>query len=166
VWKRSRRMHWASLSLMAGFFRQLEIQINHANVSNGFAEAGWSPDAAWLPVGSSPPDLTGKGPTDPEWKDYLTYYALIYMVYNTSTETWRKYVKGAEAARLAAGSALSLRDFLVFKHARGRHVIGNMVRFAIGLDAFLRLDYLQGKAPKDYAAATADTTPVAARGWP
>jgi hypothetical protein len=166
VWKRSRRMHWASLSLMAGFFRQLEIQINHPSTANGFAEAGWSPDAGWLPVGSSPPDLTGKGPADPEWKDYLTYYALIYMVYNTSTETWRKYVKGAEAARLAAGSALSLRDFLVFKHARGRHVIGNMVRFAIGLDAFLRLDLLEGKAPKDYAAATPDTTPATTRAWP
>jgi hypothetical protein len=166
VWKRSRRMHWASLSLMAGFFRQLETQINNASTANGFAEVGWSPDPGWLPAGSSPPDLTGKGPADPEWKDYLTYYALIYMVYNTSKPTWRKYVKGAEAARLAAGSPLSLRDFLVFKHARGRFVIGNMVRFAIGLDAFLRLDFLEGKAPKDYAAATPDATPATTRGWP
>jgi len=40
-----------------------------------------------------------------------------------------------------------------------------MARFVIGLDAFLRLDEMVGKAPNDYAAATADTLAPSDRSW-
>jgi hypothetical protein len=166
IWKRSRRVHWAVLALMAGFFRQRESFVRNPTTANKLAEVGWAPDPGWLPASSSPPDLTGKTPADPEWKDYLTYYALIYLLYNTSPATWVKYVKGAEAGRIAAGSPLSLRDYLVFEHGRDRVVVGNLVRFAIGLDAYLRLNYLDGLAPKDYAGAAADLTAASVRGWP
>ena len=166
IWKRSRRMHWVALALEAGFFRQLERQIRSARIDDEspFRDQNWTPSADWLPAGSSPPDLTGKGPTSTEWKDYLTYYGLIYLAYNDGPGGWKTQLKAAEAARPAA-STLSLRDFLVFKHDRTAEVIGNIGRFVAGLDAFLRLDYMEDKNPADFAAAGANTTAPAGRNW-
>jgi hypothetical protein len=165
IWKRTRRMHWAGLSLMAGFFRYLEAQVRTPTVANGYASVGWAPAAGWLPAGSSPPNLTGHTATDVQWKDYLSYYALIYLAYNNRADTWRDTIRAAEVARASSGSTMSLRDYLLFRHDRDRMRIGNMVRFVIGLDAFLRLDFMEGATPADFPAASPDTTPTAGRAW-
>ena len=167
IWKRSRRVHWAILSLMAGFYRELELDMNGAK--NGFARAGW-PEPAWLPTAPHPPMLTAAAggtavPTDPEWKDYLSYYGMIYVAYNSSPSSLLAFVDGANAARAAAGSTLSPRDFLLFKHSRDKDIIQRMVRFVIALDAYLRLDFMHGVPPADYAAASADITSPAGRSW-
>ncbi len=177
IWKLSRRMHWAALSLMVGFFRLLEIGINAPTIANKFAQADWTPDVArWLPAGSSPPalvrgDESRVRPADPEWKDYLSYYGLIYLAYNGGPNPWEagpaSWCVLARSAELAnpPGSPLSLRDFLLFRHQRADPVIKRMVRFVVGLDAFLRLDLMEGLAPSKYAAAKGDVTPPAGRAW-
>jgi len=164
IWKRSRRAHWAGIAMMAGFFRRRQRQMHAPTDANGFSEPGWAPAPGWLPAGSSPPDLTGKSPADDEWKDYISYYSLIYLAYNTSPPTWRDLLKGAEVAKPGA-SPITLRDFLLFQHERHRQAIGNMVHFAIGLDAFMRLDYMTGAGRGAFPAATPDVTPVAGRAW-
>ncbi len=166
IWKRSRRVRWAGLSLMAGFFRHIEAQIRAAVLAdNPFSQPPWHPDPAWFPAASSPPDLTGKSPTDIAWKDYISYFALIYAGYNTAPENWRALVRSAQADHANEASPLGLRDFFLFRHSRGNQVIDHVVRFAVGLDAFLRLDSMLGKAPKDYPTATPDTTAPAGRAW-
>jgi len=157
-------MHWAGIAMMAGFFLRRQRQMHAPTDANGFSEPGWAPAPGWLPAGSSPPDLTGKSPTDDEWKDYISYYSLIYLAYNTSPPTWRDLLKGAEVAKPGA-SPITLRDFLLFQHERHRQAIGNMVHFAIGLDAFMRLDYMTGAGRGAFPAATPDVTPVAGRAW-
>jgi hypothetical protein len=160
IWKRSRRMHWAALSLMAGFFRQLEVELQTG--TGGYA-GSVLPSPAWLPAGASPPDLSGRTPTDTQWKDYLTYYALVYMSYNSSPATVLGLVAGATAAHGA--SPLGMRDFLLFQHNRSHVVLINAVRFMIALDAYLRLDYMQRTAPRDYDKATPQTVLASARTW-
>ena len=166
IWKRTRRAHWACLSLMAGFFRHMELGILSPTVQNGFAETNpdWRPSPGWLPAGLSPPDLTGKSPNDPEWKDYLSYYGMIYYAYNAGEESWRNIVKSAEDHR-PANSPLSLRDWLLFQEGRQRVPIGNVGHFVIGLDALLRLDYMESRTPATYGNAHGNATPPSARTW-
>jgi hypothetical protein len=61
--------------------------------------------------------------------------------------------------------ALSLRDFLMFRHRRDSQVMQNAVRFMIGLDAFLRLNLMEGLSPICYPVADADTTAPSGRAW-
>src|SRR5207248_2175521 len=136
IWKRSRRTHWAILSLMAGFYRQLELDARA--LRNGFATL--PPECQ--PVGASPPPLVVGGvplkPTDTGWKDYLTFYGMIYFSYNASPSSLVSFATAAKAA--LGASPLSLRDFMLFRHSRGNEVIQNVARFVIALDAYLRID--------------------------
>jgi hypothetical protein len=161
IWMRSRTAHWACISLMLGWFAKREYLIRHPTLQNRYAEVGWSPSPGWFPAGSSPPDLAGKGPNDAEWKDFISYYALVYLSYNISEAGWREIAKAVEAD-CPAGTPL--RDYLLFRQDRHKLGIANMARFAIGLDAFLRLNFMEGLAPGDYAAAAPNTTALS-RTW-
>jgi hypothetical protein len=163
IWKLSRRMHWAGLSVMAGFYRQLERDMN-AGI-NGFD----APTAAWLPVGSSPPALvrgdgSRVGPNDTEWKDFLSYYGMIYISYNSNPASLNAFRTSAAAA-LPGGWAFTLRDFLLFRHRRDDSIIRRMCRFVIALDAYLRLHLMQGLNPVDYAATNGNATALPANRW-
>ena len=166
IWKLSRRMHWAGLSLMAGFYRQLERDMR-AGI-NGFD----APPAAWFPAGSSPPamirgDGSRVGPTDTEWKDFLSYYGMIYISYNSNPATLVTFRDTATAAAAAfpGGWAFTLRDFLLFRHRRDNAIIRRMCRFVIALDAYLRLDLMQGRNPVDYAGTNGNVTALPAGRW-
>jgi hypothetical protein len=166
IWKRSRRSHWACISLMAGFFRQLEVQMTATPIDPSFTagQGAWTPrtgPSGWLPPGSSPPDLTGKTPVDPAWKDFITYYALVYVAYNGGAGSWAARTHQVENA----GPALPLRDSMLFEHDRGAEIMAHVGRFAIGLDAYMRLDYMTNKFPGDYATATANSADPTARVW-
>jgi hypothetical protein len=169
IWKRSRRAHWAFISLMAGFFRQLEAQVTSDPIHPSFLSAtpaGWTPQTGangWFPPGKSPPDLAGKTPVDPEWKDFISYYATIYVAYNGGAGTWGSRARQVELA--SGGSPLSLRDQMLFLHGRGTQIMAHVGRLAIGIDAYLRLDYMTQKFPGGYAAAAANTADPAGRAW-
>ncbi len=163
IWKRSRRAHWACLALMVSYYRHIELEMHNAASTVIKDTASWD-RTDWLPAGSSPPDLTGKGPLDVEWKDYLTYYGMLYIGHNGGPGTLVDFLEGVTTAR-PSGSALSHRDWLIFQHRRDNSTISRMARFVIGLDAFMRLNYMEGAAPSTYAAATADTTAPGGRTW-
>lgn len=169
IWKRSRRMHWAALSLMVSFFRYLETLIHNPTLNNRFATLDWEANPAWL---IPPPDVTNKTPTDVEWKDYLTYYALIYIAYNggpnpwdpASPNTWVELVRGAEENRPGLW-AHTLRDYLLFQHERAHPTIRKTCRFVVALDAFLRLNLMEGRKPGEYAAQNARNAALPANRW-
>lgn len=165
IWKLHRRVHWAVISMMVGFFRRMELEIGQSLVDVGaFRQVGWKP-VAWFPGGMAPPILVGKAPTDIEWKDFISYYAIIYAAYNTSPANWRRILRQAEAQHLATGSSLTLRDFLLFKFDRRDAVVDHMARFAVGLDSFMRLDDADGVALDDFAARGPSTIPPDTRAW-
>jgi hypothetical protein len=165
IWKLHRRVHWAVISLMVGFFRKMELEIERGVAGAGsYHEAGWSP-AAWFPSGMVAPRLAVKTPVDAEWKDFISYYAVIYAAYNTSASNWRRILKDAEVKRLAVGSTLSLRDYLLFRYNRRDMVIDHIIRFAVGLDSYMRLDFLEGVAPADFAGREPNKLPPSGRVW-
>ena len=84
-------MHWAAISLMVAFYRQMEAGILKGD--DDFATAVWKRDPAWV---TAPPDLTGKTPSDPEWRDYLSYYGMIYIAHNGGPGTWAATIRTAE----------------------------------------------------------------------
>ncbi|HEX8111878.1 MAG TPA: hypothetical protein VF516_29300, partial [Kofleriaceae bacterium] len=154
IWKRARRVHWAILGLACGYFRLMEAQILAGK--NGFV----SPDPAYL---TPPPSLAGKTPLDVEYRDYITYYAMIYLAYNAGASVWRPALATAEAGRGA--TPLGRRDFLFFRSNRELQGMVHCCHFMIALDAFLRIDYLDGKQPVDFAAASGYSGSVAGRAW-
>ncbi len=164
IWKLSRRMHWAGLSLMAGFYRQLERDMN-AGI-NGFN----APTADWLPVGSSPPSLIKGdgslvGPTETAWKDFLSYYGMIYISYNSTPNTLGVFQNGAAGAIPAGWAPKTFRDFLLFRHLRGNAIVRRMCRFVIALDAYMRLNLMLNRNPVDYAGINGDATALPANRW-
>jgi hypothetical protein len=168
IWKRSRRAHWAGLALMAGFYRQLESQMRASPINSAFTDqqTGWTPKdgpTGWFPPGKSPPDLSGKTSTSTEWKDFITYYALVYLAFNAGPGGWTAHVQAAEPAAVASG--LPLRDYLLFKNSRGSQIAAHLGRFAITLDAYLRLDYMTNEFPGAYSTASADTADPNGRNW-
>lgn len=152
---------------MVAYYRHLEVELTRPSVANGLEDPDdhWKPDLSlWLPAASSPPSLTGKTASDSAWKDALSYYGMLYIGHNGGPELLRKTLRSAEANR-PVDSALNHRDYLLFKHWRSRLLMGNMARFVIALDAFLRLDQMIGTAPKDYPTAAPDTTDPNTRNW-
>jgi hypothetical protein len=166
IWKRSRRAHWAAISLMVAYYRHIETEVHRPSTDNDFqATDGFKPDLTkWFPAGSSPPSLVGVTPNDAAWKDYLTYYAVLYLGHNGGPTLLREAMRGVES-NIPGATALTHRDWFVARHLRSRDYMGNVARFIIGLDAFLRLDYMAGATPGDYATAAPDTTDPAGRAW-
>ncbi|HWO17659.1 MAG TPA: hypothetical protein VNO30_02745 [Kofleriaceae bacterium] len=175
IWKRSRRAHWVCLSLMTAWFRMLESDMHAAAAGaprpyhrKGEAYPAGKPSASWLPAGSSPPSLerddgSRVGPNDTEWKDFLTYYGMLYIAYNANPRRLTNEMDAVDAA-LPSSWVHTKRDYLVFRHSRGEDVINRMVNFVIAIDAYLRLHYMGGLAPQDYPAALPlDTAPLDAR---
>ncbi len=163
IWKLSRRMHWAGLALMAGFYRQLELDLK-AGI-NGFD----APSEEWLPEGFSPPPLVRDddsrvGPNDAEWKDYLSYYGMIYISYNSRPDLL-VLAQGGVQNDVPGDWAFSLRDYLLFRHARDNAIIRRMCRFVIALDAYMRLDLMHNLNPQQYEGTDGDVTALPADRW-
>ena len=139
---------------MAGFLCQLEVEAHDG--TGAFATL----PPACLPVGKSPPNLMVGGvrvsPTDSAWKDYLTYYGMLYFSYNSTPAGLVAFANAAKAAMGA--SPLSLRDFIVFRHQRANEVIQNVARFVVALDAYLRLDTMVGQPLSTFGATNGDAS--------
>jgi hypothetical protein len=130
-------------------------------------------DFAWVKVDeltTGAPPTPGPDALAAQRRKYIAYWALVYLAFNTSPPTWNAWVNAVPAAALAN---TTVSEFLVY-HANANPAAleppggaprtlgqrGNMLRFAAGLDAYLRLNL--GGAAVD----TADPNSRPAAAWP
>jgi hypothetical protein len=100
-------------------------------------------------------------PNDDAWRHFITYYSMIYRGYNARIN-WTNDLNNAYASRPAGRS---LRDHLFFHHQRLTCRTQNMVQFGIALDAYMRLDLLNGKSADQYSTAAPDLTAISRNSW-
>ncbi len=153
IWKLTRRVHWAFVSLMVGRFLSIQKYIHEQ--SNGFARHDdWidtDVEINKIPI----------SPNDDAWRHFITYYSMIYRGYNARIN-WTNDLNNAYASRPAGRS---LRDHLFFHHQRLTCRTQNMVQFGIALDAYMRLDLLNGKSADQYSTAAPDLTAISRNSW-
>jgi hypothetical protein len=102
-------------------------------------------------------EFIAAAPPDPGWdalslerRDYIAYYAAVYLAYNTASGPgeWNFWMNFAESRRGSFSTADAARatTFLLVhgdptgQSNRRKGQLGHLARFAVGLDAFLRLD--------------------------
>jgi hypothetical protein len=142
----SRRAHLAGIIIQHG-----EFQRRHALIRQGPAagplDSFWLPKAggttlAAVPQFQSPAPAPGANSEDPARADYLAYAAVCYLAFNASPTMWNAWVAAANAVD-AANIPRVLLFSITEAQAPGGHanfwIRGNFVRFAVGLDAYLRM---------------------------
>jgi hypothetical protein len=87
--------------------------------------------------------IPGPNANSPERRAYLAYWSLVYLYFNAAPGVWNAWVRHAKLNK-PAGSTVS--EYILFNH----HIAtpagcadiqrANMLRFAVALDAYLRLD--------------------------
>jgi hypothetical protein len=180
IWKLTRRSHWAFISLMAAKFQIAQKHIREKNIYS-YSDDSWIED---------PPPINKDSTSNTNRKDYITYYSLIYLAYNSHKRpnTWNSIID--EVERDTTRGNMSLRDFLVFKYCPkppnndpkyfdrshpdydpdNTHLywldnLAHMRRFAIGLDAYLHLDYLESINPDEFSDIEPNTESPEDRNW-
>jgi hypothetical protein len=162
--RRSRRLQWLGI-----LCQQAEFQQRHKALSNAFQLGSPFDEVDELVSGVRP--QPGPDANSPQRKAYLAYWALVYLAFNVLPSTWNAWVQEAEAARdKVAGETVSAfllyhtnTDPLAVEPPRPppgpdpRHLFqrANMLRFAVALDAYLRVD----------PGGAHDTSDPAARAW-
>lgn len=174
IWKLTRRCHWAFISLMAAKFQIAQKHIREKEVYS-YSDDSWIED---------PPSINKDSTSITDRKDYITYYSLIYLAYNSHKRpaTWNSIIKKVEEDTTRGD--MSLRDFLVFKYCPEEYRrkldythddydpgvswmdnLAHMRRFAIGLDAYLHLDYLEGMNPEKFPDIEPNIESPTSRNW-
>jgi hypothetical protein len=97
-----------------------------------------------------PPPSPGTDALDPARAEYIAYWATVYLAFNASPGVWNKWVNSAQARR--RGTELATH-YLLYRldnstsappNAPVYGALSNMTRFAVALDAYLRIDYETG----------------------
>ncbi len=109
-----------------------------------------------------PPPSPGVDALDPARADYIAYWATVYLAFNSSPGVWKKWVDLAQARRRSTDRAT---NYLLYRLDNSttappnlpvNAALGNMMRFAVALDAYLRIDYDTGAV---------DTSDPSGRHW-
>jgi hypothetical protein len=142
-----RRLHLAGIIAQHGEFQRRHLLLREGSAA-GPLGAFWQPSAAGVRL-SDVPEFTvtaapaaGANAEDAARADYLAYYALCYLAFNASPSVWNAWVN-----RAVALAAPSVPRFLLYRitdaesAGGGRELWhrGNFVRFAVALDAYLRM---------------------------
>jgi hypothetical protein len=110
-----------------------------------------------------PPPSPGVDALDPARADYIAYWATVYLAFNASPGVWNKWVNLAQARRRGTERAT---HYLVYRldnststppNAPVYGALSNMMRFAVALDAYLRIEFETGAV---------DTSDPGGRRWP
>jgi hypothetical protein len=153
----SRRLEAVGLILQAAVFQWV-----HRQVSEGLGYLGmYDPeDEKYDPVDDfvrMPPPEPGDNALSTARQTYIAYWALVYLAFNASPVIWNYWVaiaakqKDADEQvanyllyrlRHGIGDPNRIADREAREAASNRlRVLGNMTRFAVALDAYLRLDF-------------------------
>ncbi len=170
--RHSRRLQWLGMLWQAGWFQHRCML-----VVNGLPRPGESVSYRIVDEfkSGSAPDA-GVNSLDPARRAYLAYYSLLYLAFNVATSTWNAWVAHAEAnkapgetvseyllysAHAHSGASEQLDPTLFVAGVRHRAHRATLIRFAVALDAFLRLNF---DAPAGAQRTAPDTTDPYSRG--
>lgn len=129
--RRSRKLQRAGLVLQAAVFEWVHRQVHEGAAYDGKPYAP-NDDFAGTDV---PP--RGEQANSETRRDYIAYYAALYLAFNTHPSTWSSWMAQAGSARaLLYDLAPSFGATVETSEA----TLGHMVRFAATLDAYLRLN--------------------------
>jgi hypothetical protein len=139
--KLTRQCHWPFIVLMLARFQFCHKFIRNKTNTETFSDANKyvHTNDAWF-QNDHTSDYLSLGPVDQGWKDFITYYSIIYLAHNSKPSTWSKIIQQVEDNANRGG--LSVRDYLLFKYIpedTENDNITHMIRFAISLDAYMRL---------------------------
>jgi hypothetical protein len=167
----SRTALWLAFVLQQATFQWVHQRLHHAVTPRRTAPAaGVNPyvQVPELVAGAPALPTPGADATTPDRRRYLAYWALVYLAHNVREKTWNAWVDAVPDPVIAAGTSIS--EYLLYHHnaaadaleppgglPRERGQRGNMVRFAVALDAYLRLNH---------GGAAEDKTDPSARAWP
>jgi hypothetical protein len=157
--KNSRRSQWAFIILMLGWYQSRQTVANKKTQDDSPNFNYTMPD--WFDNHYS--DEQGNiNALDPKRKDFITYYTLLYLAYNSGQAGWNDFIQQVEAAyptyiqnlklKDSSGNDLSLddkkkkftiRDYLLFKYKPTGHIeaMSNLIHFAATLDSYCRIVY-------------------------
>jgi hypothetical protein len=142
-WRLTRDLEWVQLAVQAAIFQWVHLQLH---TMRGYLSGEVYSRVDELVDPAQPPPAPGADALDPARRDYIAYWALVYLAFNTSPSVWNKWVDLA-ARRRRTGQRIS--DYVVY-HLDNRGTdpaqpsvwsLTNMTRFAVSLDAFLRLPW-------------------------
>lgn len=171
----TRRLEPVGLALQAAIFQWVHQQV-HTGV-------GYLPGDVYHPLPEftdpgSPPPGPGVDSLDPERRDFVAYWALVYLAFNTTPSMWSMWARTAEQDRTRS-PATRASTHLLFgvdnRHtdisadldtANRMRILGNMSRFAAALDAYLRVDFSVDRFDPDGHLTGFDTVDPAQRQWP
>ncbi len=145
IFKITRRCHWAFLVLMVGYFQYIHKFVRNKTNAPGTPQFAHTEDDWFIDHFSQ--DQDGYNALSPERKNFITYYSLVYMGYNSSPTAWSRMIEDVEDTPPADLGGLSLRDYLMFKYepdsSGDDDNITHVIRYAISLDAYSRIDFLE-----------------------
>jgi hypothetical protein len=142
-WRLTRDLEWVQLAVQAAIFQWTHLQLH---TMRGYLEGEVYSRVDELVDPAQPPPAPGADVLDPARRDYIAYWALVYLAFNTSPSVWNKWVDLATARR-RSGQRVS--DYVLY-HLDNSATdpaqasvwsLTNMTRFAVSLDAFLRLPW-------------------------
>jgi hypothetical protein len=152
IYKLHKRVHAVFITLMLAWFQHMHDTILNKRNGLTYTNADWTADD----FSSIQDTITS---VDTRRRDFITYYSMIYLLYNGSVGSWNAITNSVQNA--GARGATKVRDYLLFKFVIGAgQELGpcNMLHYAIGLDAFCRLNFTT-------PSTAPDTTSPTGRAW-
>jgi hypothetical protein len=142
----SRRIQWVALSLQQAYMQWLHFALHVAETKGAGEE--WAAEVVNEFV-AGPAPTPGTNANSIQRRDYIAYYSLLYLAFHAGLPTWNGLVQKAKGL-LSSGKAKSPTVSLYMLLERTRDPAmsdkdlrqwANMMRFAVALDAYLRIDY-------------------------
>ncbi len=150
---RSRSAQWMAIALQMATFQWIHKQLS---IATGTRHLTTTTTDEWVRANEyvvDPPPAPGATANSDERRRFIAYWSLVYVGFNTSPPTWNCWVNSVPDAKIAAGEPVS--RFLTDRKNTVNTAVepgphdgpekrligqrGHMVRFAAGLDAYMRL---------------------------
>jgi hypothetical protein len=176
----TRRLEWVGLTLQAAIFQWVHRQVH---LTEGYLKQFGLDFEDYHPLVEFidpllPPPPPGAGSLDPARQDFLGYWSMIYLAFNTTPSLWSHWARRGEqdpardpatrvSTHLLFGLDTSTVDTSVDEDTGNRmRILGNMTRFAAALDAYLRIDFTVARGAPDPELTGFDTADPYQRAWP
>jgi hypothetical protein len=145
IFKLHKRVHAVFITLMLAWYQHMHDIIINKRHGLTYTDSDWTANHF-----SSIQD--GITSLDTKRKDFITYYSMIYLAYNSTISTWNAFANSIETSPARAASGMKVRDYLLFRfNGNPALAMCNMLHFAIGLDDLCRFKYNNTSAPPDTA---------------
>lgn len=135
IFKLQKRVHAAFITLMLAWYQHMHDIIINKKHGLTYTSSDWTTND-FSSIQDSITDL------DTKRKDFITYYSMIYLAYNSSISTWNAFTNSIESSPSRTALGMKVRDYMLFKFIGNPPLpMSNMMHFAIGLDDLCRFKY-------------------------